>query len=181
MNINTGQKIRQLRKERRLTLLEFSKLSGVAVATLSRMESNKMAGTVATYVSICKALGITVSEFFAGLDTNSSDIQIKTYGDVIVNKSQYSILILATQSQGKMKSTLISINPNSSIPDEKSKAGSEKFIYVMEGNIIAKVGNRDHSLKKGNSLYFKSSLPHAIKNTSKREAKILCVESQANL
>ena len=57
-----GKRIRQLRKERNMTLEDLSKKCGVALATLSRMENDKMTGTLDSHNRICKALGASITE-----------------------------------------------------------------------------------------------------------------------
>jgi len=175
--MNTGKHIKHLRKENSLTLTELSKRSGVAVATLSRMEANKMPGTLEAYSAICKACGVTLSEFFKEVDTENTAIKIKKSKNIIINKVQYSMSSLANKVKGKMIPFLIDIKPKSSIPEHKSKVDSEKFIYVIEGGITLTVAGIDYSLEKNNSAYFNSSFRHTIQNISSKEAKIISVES----
>ncbi|MBF1204801.1 MAG: cupin domain-containing protein, partial [Fusobacterium periodonticum] len=51
------------------------------------------------------------------------------------------------------------------------------FIYILEGELEVYVANKKYKLAKGDSLYFKSSLNHRFKNTSKKEVKALWVVS----
>jgi transcriptional regulator with XRE-family HTH domain len=59
-----GDKIRQLRKEKKLTLEELSEASRVALATISRIESNKMTGTVESHYMLATALNLTLSDLY---------------------------------------------------------------------------------------------------------------------
>jgi len=47
-----GSTIKRLRKQKGMTLKKMSALIGVQEATLSRMENNKMVGSLNTYVQI---------------------------------------------------------------------------------------------------------------------------------
>jgi transcriptional regulator with XRE-family HTH domain len=53
--MNIGDNIKSQRLKRRLTLTELSLKSGVQLATLSRIENNKMSGTVKSHKSIAQA------------------------------------------------------------------------------------------------------------------------------
>lgn len=172
-----GERLKQLRKESRLTLVQLSKLSGVAVATLSRMESDKMTGTLDAYSSICKALGISLSEFFQGLESPETDIYIKKTAELIVNKANYSIYQLANKKSGKLNSSLINIKPNATVSFDKAKPASEKFIYVIQGKVILNMAGIDYRIEKDNSIYFKSSFKHTLNNSSGNQAIILSVET----
>lgn len=59
-----GDKIRKLRKQKKLTLGELSEASRVALATISRIESNVMTGTVESHYRIAMALELTLSELY---------------------------------------------------------------------------------------------------------------------
>ena len=61
--------------------------------------------------------------------------------------------------------------------DFYSHGSSEEFIYILEGELEVYVANKKYKLSKGDSLYFKSSLKHRFKNTSKTEVKALWVVS----
>ena len=52
--LKIGNKIRELRKKKEITLIEFSKMTGVAQATLSRIETGDMPGTIECHHKILK-------------------------------------------------------------------------------------------------------------------------------
>ena len=56
--MNIGSVIRNLRKSQGLTLLKLSEMSKVALATLSRIETGKMTGTLESHMQIARALEI---------------------------------------------------------------------------------------------------------------------------
>lgn len=62
--MNIGQTIKKLRKERKLKLSDISKKSGIQLATLSRIENNKMTGSIKNHSGVAKALGFKLSRLF---------------------------------------------------------------------------------------------------------------------
>lgn len=58
-------KIERLRKERGWSEYELAKRSGVAQTTLSSQHRKNHLPTIPTLEAICKAFGITMSQFFA--------------------------------------------------------------------------------------------------------------------
>ena len=58
--MNIGQKIKQLRKEKDLTLDQLAQMTGVAKATLSRIENSVVGGNLATLRKIAEALHISM-------------------------------------------------------------------------------------------------------------------------
>lgn len=175
-----GQKIRDLRKEKNITLDELSKKSNVALATLSRMENDKMRGTIKSHLSICKALGVSISELYREFE---DDLKIaepvqkhqRTEHFVHSRKAMYELLVTKT-SDKKMMPLILKITPGGETQKEINSPLVEKFIYVIAGTIEASVGEKNYQLQSEDSLYFDASLPHNFKNTSETEtAEALCV------
>lgn len=58
-------RIRQLLAERNWSIYKLSKESGVSQSTLSNMFSRNNSPSISTLEEICKAFGITLSQFFS--------------------------------------------------------------------------------------------------------------------
>jgi transcriptional regulator with XRE-family HTH domain len=176
-----GKRIKSLRKEKGVTLDELSKKSGVALATLSRMENDKMPGTLKSHTSICKALGVSIAELYRKLEEESKTVESvpmdkRTEHFAHARKTKYELLVTQTNNK-KLMPILIHIGSGGSTRSEQSKPGVEKFIYMMKGAVEALVGNNRYALKQGDSLYFDASLPHSLKNETKADAEAICVIS----
>src|SRR4051812_26640881 len=93
-----GKRVKELRKARNMSLTELAKLSGVQIATLSRIENLKMIGTLESHMSIAKALGIDITQFYQHLAGKSSpspqtDSELQTTETFSYNdKASYEIL-----------------------------------------------------------------------------------------
>ena len=73
--MDLGAKIRKIRKEKKMTLVELSSLTGVAQASLSRIETGIMRGTVASHQKIAEALGTTIAELYGEIDSKLDEIE----------------------------------------------------------------------------------------------------------
>ena len=69
-----GKKIKDLRIEKGMTLGELSRKTGVATATLSRMENDHMAGTLKSHMRISKALGVSITEIYREIEDEAKTI-----------------------------------------------------------------------------------------------------------
>lgn len=174
-----GKKIRSLRKAQKITLNELSKKSGVQIATLSRMEHDIMTGTLESHTAICRALGISFSNFYREVEEEHKTLSVmkrKEKRQSFPHPKKSTTEILAAKVMGKkMMPLLIKIQKNGETRREESKVGAEKFIYVLDGKIGAKIGKNGYAMVKGDSIYFDASLPHVFKNTGKAEARVLCI------
>ena len=176
---NIGKIIHKLRKERKITLLELSEKSGVALATLSRIENGKMTGTLNSHMNICKALEIDITELYKELSLSKKEVEIRSKkaqpNISFHSKNVSSQLLIQSALNKKMMPLIIKIHKGGSTHKEVTKIGIEKFIYIAAGRIEANIGEEKHNLTKGATLYFESSLPHYFKNTGPGEASLVCV------
>jgi transcriptional regulator with XRE-family HTH domain len=69
LKIYIGNKIKEVRKQKNIKLIELANSSGIQIATLSRIEHSKMTGTLETHVAIARALAVELYELY-------KDIQI---------------------------------------------------------------------------------------------------------
>ncbi|MFC1594289.1 helix-turn-helix domain-containing protein [Candidatus Omnitrophota bacterium] len=179
--MNIGSKIRELRKTKKMTLEDLSKESGVAVATLSRIETGRMTGTLDSHMNIARAFNISLPQLYAdiGLETTDTELVEKdTRGDVFIHsdKSAYEILTSKVLDK-KMMPTLIKIEPTGTTNPEQTPSGTEKFIYVLEGNLEINIADKKYTLHEADSLYFQGSATHYCKNLGDSTVKIICVIS----
>lgn len=175
-----GTKIRSLRKLQKLTLVELSQKSGVQIATLSRIENEKMVGTLDSHMQIAKALGIDVTQLYS---QNPAPLAIQPQVETPEpltdqfkhnDKSGYEILTKKLLNK-KMMPVLIRLDPGGETPVEQGFSGSEKFVYVLEGMIEITIGEQNYILEKAHTLYFDASLPHRVRNKGDKTARVLCV------
>lgn len=180
-----GSKISSLRKSKKMTLQQLSDASGVALATLSRMENNKMTGTLESHMSIAKSLGASLSEFYSDIGSEEKNVDLKTKGisaDVFVHsdKSSYEMLTKNVLSK-KMMPILLKIEPSGKTNPEEASFETEKFIFVLEGELIVVISDKEYKIKEPESLYFKADQSHYFKNNGKVEARALCVITPPSL
>ena len=174
-----GKKMKLLRKEKKMTLNELSKECGVQIATLSRMENDVMTGTLESHMNICKALGVSLSNFYREVEYDNKTLSLvkekeKRQSFVHAKKSTTEMLTTKVMNK-KMMPLLIRIKKGGETHKEENKVDTEKFIYILEGRVHAKIGKEEYNLSKGDSMYFDASLPHILKNTGKNDVNILSV------
>ncbi|MCR4337649.1 MAG: XRE family transcriptional regulator [Candidatus Omnitrophica bacterium] len=181
-----GKRIRELRKKHQLTLSELAQKSGIQIATLSRIENLKMTGTLESHLNIAKVFGIDVTELYKNLSHTSSsplgnaiqdtDNESFTYND----KAYYEILANRVTNK-KMLPIILRIDEHGITTPEENAVGAEKFMFILEGEITAFIGEKTHRLKRHQTLYFDASLRHHFKNTGKGTAKAILVNTPVAL
>ncbi len=177
-----GARLRALREAQDVTLVELAKASGVDAATISRIETGKMVGTLESHIKLATALGRKITDLYAGIEearamgavtvqspSQSKDVSVYQAGKLSVSMLTTDIL------RKKLMPVLIAIEPGGTTNKEEAKVGTEKFLYMLEGTLEARVGEATHTLKRGSSLYLDASIPHSLKNTGHSVAKCLSV------
>ncbi|MBL7158528.1 MAG: helix-turn-helix transcriptional regulator [Candidatus Omnitrophica bacterium] len=174
-----GKKLKVLRKAQKVTLNELSKKSGVQVATLSRMENDIMIGTLESHIAICRGLGISLSTFYKEIEEDTKKVHVSKLKErpesFVHSKKSTTEILVGKPMEKKFMPLLIKIKKSGQTHKEENKPGTEKFIYVTEGNITAKVGKEEYKLSKGDSIYFDCSLTHIFFNRGNSEACVLCI------
>ncbi|MFH1995669.1 MAG: XRE family transcriptional regulator [Candidatus Omnitrophota bacterium] len=183
--MDIGERIHKIRKEQNMTLSTLSEKSGVALATLSRIENGKMTGTLESHIKICEVLGVPLPELYSDLTAERKQPELQTKegrADIFVYDKRTTSEMLTTKVlDKKMMPILIKLEPQGATHNEETKRGTEKFIFVLAGKIRVVVGEAAYELKRGDTLYFDSSIPHNLKNTGVVEAQLICVTSPPTL
>ncbi len=178
-----GEKLKLLRKEKGLTLDKLAEMSGVAKATLSRIENGVTTGNLNTHLKICDALRVNLGELYKGLE--SAEEKIVAFDEKTIKEAEVfnydekvSSIILSKQTgKKKMLPQLLIIEPDKGTPKEENSPGTDKFIYCLEGEVELTIGDKKNTLKKNSSVYFDSSFPHAVKNIGAKTARLIVVVS----
>ena len=177
--MNIGNAIREIRKLKNMTLEELSQKSGVALATLSRMENNRMTGTIESHKNICKALGVSLSDLYKEIEDDNKTVETikkarRTEHFTHDDQSRYELLVARTTDK-KITPLMLKLSEGASTQKEQNQTGVEKFVYLINGTVEASIGEQVFRLKRGDSLYFDASLPHSFKNIAKTEVEAVCV------
>lgn len=177
--MHIGEVIHRIRKERKMTLAGLSEKSGVALATLSRVENGKMTGTLESHIEIARALEISLPDLYKDLAASRKTIDVQTKKsrpDVFLHdKKAMSEMLAPNALNKKMMPTLIKINKGGATHKEEAKIGVEKFVYVTSGRVEVNIGENKYDLTKGDSLYFEASIPHHFRNPGADETSLVSV------
>lgn len=182
---NLGQRIRTIRKEKNLTLVEISQKTGVAQATLSRIETGTMIGTVECHEKIAESLGIGLAELYTGIDSRYDEVAHLSQKDTrtVTHHSKDVTLELLTQESSRKKITplLLTLQGGGETTKEANERGVEKFVWVLDGTVKVKLDGQETVLKSQETLYFDASLPHQFANEGQKTAKVFIAVSPSKI
>lgn len=182
---NLGQRIRTLRKQKGFTLVEISQKTGVAQATLSRIETGTMIGTVECHEKVAETLGIGLAELYSGIDPRHEQIahlaQKDTRKSTHHTKDVHVELLTQESSKKKITPLLMTLQGGAKTEKEHQERGIEKFVWLLEGNVKVKLDSEEIPLKTQETLYFDASLTHQFVNEGQKTAKLFIAVSPSKI
>jgi transcriptional regulator with XRE-family HTH domain len=181
-----GEKLRELRETRGISLKEASDLTGVPRPTLSRIEHNKMAPTIGLLSKVVAGYGIPWSSILP--DTIISDAP---------SGKEASFSSLRTQEVKLGRRSFKSLHPNNPLALQlrtfvmttrhrtvEDGGGylahpDTEFCFVLDGTLtIHFKGKRPRRLQAGESALFAASTPHAYRSHTGRLVRFLLVTTR---
>lgn len=164
-----GGRLRQLRREKGLTLKELAESIGKTESYLSRVEHNRIDLTLSTLKEIADQLGRPIVHLLDnGLLTTDGLIKRGTHRRLVVSPVlEYEILCSSNQEMSLFRMIL----------KEGGDSGDKSYCHqgiesgiMLKGRVQVVVGSCDHILKEGDSLTYRSEQPHWFKNVGKGDA-----------
>jgi transcriptional regulator with XRE-family HTH domain len=168
-----GQRIRALRRERSLSLMELAARTGYSVGYLSQIERGLSSPSLRTMV----ALGETFSVGLSGLFSSTAVTPAEGSGDVVIRQADRGRMDL--WRTGIDKEILTRPDPAFGLALYLMKLApggfsGEKFVahlgeeagLVLEGTLELQVDNEAWELTEGDSFQFLSMRPHRYRNPS---------------
>lgn len=181
---NVGKKIKSLRKERRMNSKELAMKAGISYGMLSLLESGSTQGSVETLRKIAKVLDTTLAHLFT--NENSQSQLLTDESLLIVRKDQrkkisfpdplYNCELLVPDLQGDVEFLLVNLEAQrvteEVIPHTK---GGEECDYVLKGQIVVTLQDKEYILDEGDCIRFNPEIPHKFENRTNEQASYLSV------
>jgi len=163
-----GDKIKNLRTEKGLSLQELSKQTGFEVELLSSIERKEFQPQLGTIIRLSKALDGAFSKLVAGAGDKLYSITRRDDQKVISrstsqksNKPLYTYKSLAPEVKGRhMEALMVELEDNPDV--DLSVHDGEEFIYVIGGTVQVRIGEETFDLQTGDSIYYLSTTPHLV-------------------
>lgn len=158
-----GEHIRRLRRVQRLTLQNVADKCGYTRSLLSKIETGKVVPPMSTLVKIAGALNTNIAALMTEGDRLDCVFVPADQGKKPVpTESGYAVLPLAVElKEKKMQPFIFSIRPED-LSDRANSHLGEEFIFVLEGLMEFRVGDKAYTMKPRDSIFFNSIREHYI-------------------
>lgn len=170
-DIAVARRIAALREENDLTLAGLAKLCGLSAAYLSRVENEKAAVTLASLEKLAAAFATSVATFF------ETDATPKPYalcrrgkGKRVRFRGRHGIDVhlLADEKSGKLMEPILVEVESAGARQPVLSHGGEEFLHIVKGRCLFLYGREEILLEEGDSIYFDSTIDHAVRPVEKK-------------
>jgi len=180
--IKIGSTIRELRKNRSMTLKDLSGKMGISISALSGIERNKYSPSLDAVQKVSELFNVSMSQML-GEDKKECVRLIRNEGrkQVVSKDGKVKLEVLSGDDCGDAKISMQSVEI---APDGNEKFAhkhfGEEIIYVLEGEVQVNVGGNVYALAKSDCIHFDASIIHGINNSSDKISKVLITTTPPN-
>lgn len=166
LNTVIAENLKRLREERKLSLDNVAKLSGVSKSMLGQIERGEVNPTVSTIWKISNGLKISFTQL---MSRPEADIEIINKSEIMPltedNGKCRNFPVFPFDSNRRFEMYSLEIDEGGILDAEAHPKGTQEFITVFSGELTITINDDNFVVSSGNSIRFKADGSHIYKNT----------------
>jgi transcriptional regulator with XRE-family HTH domain len=177
-DVSVGDRLRSLRRARRLTLRSIAERASLSESFLSQLERGQTGATVQSLQRIAGALGVQVSDLFSAPSAQHPRIIRRDDRTAIAWGKLGRKTLLTAKPFETLEVVAVEFEPGGSTGDSAyTHADSEELCLVLSGTIELELDGETTRLNEGDCAHYRSSLPHRTSNPGTGRAEVLYIIS----
>ena len=169
-----GSRIRAARQAQRLTIEQVADATGLTKGFLSRVERDLTSPSVASLVTLCQVLSVSVGDLFAAPETHltrrDDGPRISLGGQGIVER------LLTARSERRLQILQATIEPRGRGENELYAVDCDvDVLHVVKGRIKLILTNEEYDLEEGDTVSFPGREPHTWVNPTDETVEVLWI------
>ena len=182
-DIKVGEKIKDLRTAKGMSIEDVSNKSGISESTLTKIEDHTISPPLGNIIRLAKVFDVTVGEFFGDSADSPFCIvrsddrkSVSRFASTDGKSFGYSYEALGQHKKNRqMEPFLVTLTPAEVPQVEPNQHVGEEFIFVLEGKVDVRLADHTDTLNPGDSIYYDSNMPHVVSCHGNEPATILAV------
>jgi transcriptional regulator with XRE-family HTH domain len=182
-----GQRLRKARKASQVSLRTLAAQVGISPSGLSQIENGKAQPSVSTLRALATELKVSLDELLRDGSPRVEGSDGEESGDeLVVRRGERRSLDLATgvrwesltaRSDPLMDFLHVTYEPGASslAPGQFLTFAGRQYGLLLAGQLEVTVGNNTYTLGPGDSIAFRSTDAHLIRNAGRREARAVWI------
>ncbi len=159
--MQTGGKLKRLRKNKQITLAQLSKQTGLSVSFLSNMEREATSPTLQQLEKICLALETTILDFLAETPAGPGAFVKRGDFEEVFSLKAGIRYELALCGQARYKCVCITLQPGCNRAEHSHELPEDNVVFVTEGVLELEMAGERYTLCPHDVLLVPAKTPHS--------------------
>ncbi|MEZ5832004.1 MAG: helix-turn-helix domain-containing protein [Dongiaceae bacterium] len=170
-----GARLKAVREQAGLSQRELARRAGVTNVTVSLIEQESHAPSLASLHRILTAIPISMAEFFA-LPVTKQDILFYDHDDLaVVTRGSADLRVLGAERRDKRLQLFFErYAPGASTGEDPIVHDGETAAVVVQGSVELEVGGQRRRVNSGGGFQLLGKQPYRLTNVGRQTAIVVC-------
>ena len=180
LEVAIGHQVREYRTKLGMTVADLGRQANLSPGMLSKIENGVTSPSLSTLQSLSRALNVPVTAFFRKFEEQRDATFVKDGQGLAIERRgtraghQYHLLGHTIGKNLVVEPYLVTLTEQSDVFPLFQHSGLE-FIYLLEGEVAYRHGNKLYAMQAGDSLFFDADAPHGPEELRKLPIRLLSV------
>lgn len=180
--LKISYRIKEIRKEKNITIQELANRAGVSKGLISQIENNRTIPSLPVLMNIVHSLDLDINAFFKDISLGNRPEKV-----FVIRSSEYTSIqketakgfnyqrILARNIHGGHVDFVLLELKKGARRNKKIVTDAFEYKYMVKGKIEYMIDNKTYILEEGDSIFFDGRLGHNLSNIGDCDATMLVV------
>jgi transcriptional regulator with XRE-family HTH domain len=186
LEVAIGREVRAFRKKLGITVSDLSRATGLSLGMLSKIENGVTSASLTTLQRLSRALGVPVTALFRRFEEKRDAVFVRAGQGLVIERRgtraghQYQLLGFSGGNATGLvvEPYMITLTDKSDVFPLFQHSGLE-FLYMLEGEVVYRHGDKLYTMLPGDSLFFDADAPHGPEELVKLPIRFLSIISYA--
>ncbi len=179
--IQISKRLKDIRKEKDITLQQLADVAGVSKGMLSQVENSRTIPSLTVLLNLIKVLQVDFNEFFKDINLQPKEskvifkkkVQYQPFEKENAKGFYYQRLLSTTIHDYHADFVLLRLQKGAE--REMVSTDAFEFKYLLKGNVDYIIANDTYSMEEGDSLFFDGVELHNPYNRGDEDALMLVI------
>jgi transcriptional regulator with XRE-family HTH domain len=177
-----GHEVKRFREQLNITISELAKAANMSAGMLSKIENGATSPSLSSLQSLSRALQVPVTSLFRSFEEVRDATFVKAGEGLKIERRgtrachQYQLLGHTRDGPLIVEPYLVTLTETSDVFPVFQHEGIE-FLYMLDGEVGYRHGDKVYLLTPGDSLFFDADVPHGPEELHKLPIRFLSIIS----
>lgn len=177
MTAELGARIRELREHGGQSLRSVASAAGISPGFLSQIERGNANATVSTLRGVATALGLTTADLFGDDDLTASRVLRRADRSELPTGGRSKKYLLSRRPLRNLEVYCGELAPGEGTGDPYTHGEAQEMFLVIHGSVEVSLDGTLYRLSDGDSIEYRTDLPHTARNLGTDVAEVLWIIS----